>query len=154
MILARTFDLGTVRQIITSPEVYKHVSDDGSPQVSDYMPPSSSDVIYLGICEDNGIEGVFVLMPQNVATVEVHTCLRKSLWGASVEAAVRGIQWVWENTNFQRIVTNVPVPNRLAAKLSTRAGMELFGVNKASFLKDGHLYDQLMFGISRGATCR
>ncbi len=154
MTLCRTFDMDRVRQIITAPEIYRHVGDDGSPKAEDYMPPDNPAVIYLGVSDDGPVDGVFVLMPQNTATVEVHTCLTKPLWGQAVEACIRGIQWIWENTGYQRIVTNVPVPNRLAAKLSTRSGMEMFGVNKASFLKDGRLYDQLMFGISKGAACQ
>lgn len=154
MTVARTFDLNLVRDIITSPEVYRHVSDDGSPNPEDFTPATDPRVIYLGIAEGGALDGVFILVPQNAATVEVHTCLRKPLWGAAIEATKQGIRWVWENTNFQRIVTNVPAPNRLAAKLSEKSGMEMYGVNKASFLKDGHLYDQVLFGISREAVCR
>ncbi len=154
MTINRTFDMELVRQIITSPEVYPHVSDDGSPSAEEYRPPENQAVYYLGISDDGPLDGVFVLMPQNVACVEVHTCLRKPLWGIGVEAALRGIQWVWENTSFQRIVTNVPTPNRLAARLSLRAGMTLFGTNTGSFLKNGRLYDQMMFGISRSEKCQ
>jgi RimJ/RimL family protein N-acetyltransferase len=151
--VARTFDMELVRGIITADEVYRHVSDDGSPSAAEYRPPENPAVIYLSVEENERIDGVFVLMPQNVATVEVHTCFRRELWGNSVPATLAGIQWVWGNTPFRRIVTNVPIQNRLAAKLARCSGMELFGLNRASFLKGGRLFDQLMFGISREALC-
>ena len=154
MTIARTFDLDLVRGIITAPEVYRHVSDDGSPKPEDFTPAGDPRIIYLGIEDGGALNGVFMLVPQNVATVEVHTCLRKPLWGAAIQATKQGIRWVWENTNFQRIVTNVPAPNRLATMLSKKSGMEMYGVNRRSFLKGGYLYDQLLFGISREAVCR
>ena len=151
--VCRTFDMAAISRIMKSPEVYEHISDDGSPSVDDYQPIDDERVIYIGIEHDEEIQGVFMCVPQNSVTLEVHTCMTKPLFGRSVECASRAIEWVWQNTGFQRIVTNVPTYNKLAAKLSVRAGMKKYGLNPHSFLKHGVLYDQTLFGISKGVSC-
>jgi hypothetical protein len=46
-------------------------------------------------------------------------------------------------------VTGVPQGNRLAYRFAIAAGMEQYGVNEASFIRDGRMQDQICLGISR-----
>jgi RimJ/RimL family protein N-acetyltransferase len=57
--------------------------------------------------------------------------------------------WLWAHTSCRRLITNVPARNRLALRFAEAAGMERFGVNHASLLKDGKLQDQILLGLSR-----
>ncbi len=151
----RTFDMSEIRRIMTAPEVYSHISDDNSPAREDFQPVDDGRIIYIAISEKDGpMQGVFMCVPQNSICLEVHTCLTAPLFGRSVEAAMRSLDWVWENTGFQRIFTNVPAYNSLAHRLAKRAGMLLFGINQHSFLKNGKLHDQLMLGLNRGGVCQ
>ncbi len=150
----RIFDMDRIRQIMTAPEVYRHISDDGSPAPEDFQPIESDKVLYLAIePEGQTVQGIFMCVPHNSICLEVHTCLTSPLFGRSTEAALASLEWVWKNTGFQRIFTNVPIYNSLAHRLARNVGMILFGVNQRSFLKDGKLHDQLMLGLNREATC-
>ena len=149
----RVYDMDAIRKIVTAPEVYSHISDDGSAKAEDFTPADSEQVIYLGVKKDGDLRGVFAYIPQNAACIEVHTCLTRSLWGHSCEAAKESVKWIWENTRFVRIMTNVPTYNRLAMKLAVKAGMKKFGQNPRSFLKGGVLYDLVMMGISKESIC-
>jgi hypothetical protein len=147
---ARTTDMALVRSILTHPKLYPHLADDASPRPEDFEPIDHPAILYLLVSRGGIPLGVFMLIPQNAATLEVHTALLPSAWGsAAIEATKRGTEWVWENTAFSRVVTNVPAYNRLALRLAERSGMKRFGINERSFLKNGQLYDQIMLGISR-----
>jgi RimJ/RimL family protein N-acetyltransferase len=61
---------------------------------------------------------------------------------------------MFENTTAQRIVGAIPAYNRLAVQVVKRAGMEQYGLNPGSFMKHGKLEDQILYGISKEASCR
>jgi len=86
----------------------------------------------------------------NAICWEVHTCLLPCAWGERAYIAARALpEWIWRHTPCRRIVTNVPSSNRLALRFALRAGMTIYGCNKASYLKNGRLCDQLCLGLSK-----
>ena len=152
----RSFDYQLIRRIMTHPRIFPHISDDYSPAMSEYRPVESGQIWYVivrDIYPDAGPEeilGLWMFVPQNGVCWEVHTCLLPAAWGERGQRAARMLpDWIWENTHCQRIVTNVPTPNRLALHFALKAGMKIFGVNRESYLKHGVLCDQVMLGISK-----
>lgn len=137
-----------IRLIITEPHVYPYVTDDYSPAPEDYRPPEAP--AYMVASDEDTLLGLFALTATSGAIVEVHTCLLPAAYGdKAVEAANLVAEWVWANTKFNRIITNVPVINRIAMRFAERAGMKQFGVNEKSFLKHGVYHDQVMLGLTR-----
>lgn len=155
MKVMRTADMELVRAIITHPQVYPWVIDDGSPRAEDFEPAASvgSGVIYV-LVEIENARGVFAFFQQNSVTTEAHTCVLPSMWGKTHLAARAAIAWIFANTKFQRIITSVPADNPLAARLSIKAGMKLYGRNPGSFLRNGQLLDIDLYGISKEALCQ
>lgn len=146
----RSEDAGLIRSIITNPRVYPWLTDDSSPSREDFQPTIHPLVWYVLVWDEKELLGLFMLTGQGAACVEVHTCLLPNAWGERTVAAARGMsRWVWENTRSNRIITHVPIFNRLARRLAIQAGMRQFGLNEKSFLKRGQLYDQMLFGITR-----
>lgn len=146
--IERTADPGVVKMIVTHPKVYKYVTDDGSPAEQDYA-PDMTNARFLLAWDDSELLGLFALVPQNHATVEVHTCLLPSARGdRAADAAQELIKWVWNNTTFKRLVTCVPGYNRLALRFALAAGMTRYGINTRSYMKNGQLWDQIMLGLS------
>lgn len=139
---------GTVKMIVTHPKIYPHVSDDGSPRAEDFEPDDKT--AYLLAWHDNTeLLGLFALHAQNMATVEVHTCLLPDARGEKAAMAAQAlIKWVWANTTFKRLVTCVPGYNRLALRFALMAGMTRYGINTRSYMKNGKLWDQIMLGLS------
>ena len=148
----RTFDPELIRSIITNRWVYRHVSDDGSPNANDFKPFIDDSIIYLAVPGvDSEAAGIFMLHQHNLVCFEVHTCMTPKAWGLIArEAAQEVIEWMFNNTTCERIITNVPSLNKVASRFAIDCGMVKFGVNEKSFLKDGVLFDQIMYGISKG----
>lgn len=150
---SRTTDIDLVRSIITDPQVYRWVSDDASPEASDFQPaPADGDGVIYVLVESGAARGIFAFFRQNAATTEAHTCVLPSMWGRTHLAARAAVAWVFENTTFLRIVTSVPDDNPLAARLATMAGMTHYGHNPKSFQRRGRLLGVDLFGISKEAS--
>ncbi len=150
MTFERTSDYELVREIVTNPLTYDHVSDDGSPSREEYRPIESDSIWYMLVKDEDEMLGCFIFVPQNVACYEVHTCLLPTAWGSRAHTAAIGVrEWMFQHSPAMRIVTNVPENNRLALHFAKHAGLEMYGVNQKSYLKGGVLYDQIMLGVSK-----
>ncbi len=150
MKIERTRDEQLIRQIATADGVWEHVHDDQYGNKADYTPLMDERVIYLLASEGTLVMGMFMLMPQNGITAEVHTCMLPHCRGRdALEAAWLATEWTWANTNFLRVVTTVPSYNRPALLFSKLAGMREYGVNPKSIMKDGVLHDQHLLGRSK-----
>jgi hypothetical protein len=150
----RSFDYELIRSCITHPRIYKYLSDDYSPLASEYRPQEHAGIWYV-IARDvrdegSDLLGCWIFIPQNGVCWEVHTALLPCAWGERGQLAARLLPiWIWAASCCKRIITNVPTSNRLALHFAYKAGMEVFGVNRASYMKNGILYDQVMLGISK-----
>jgi len=143
------YDIELIAETMRHPRIWPSVSDDESPPPEDFEPIISDAVIYLGMFASGKFHGLFMLHPHNSVCWEVHTCLLPSAWGSAPVFAAECIEWVFGNTECQRLITNIPSNNPLAARLAASVGMMKFGTNPKSFLKNGILLDQHMLGISK-----
>jgi RimJ/RimL family protein N-acetyltransferase len=145
----RSFDYELIRSILVHPRVYPHISDDGSPAAAEFRPLQSDAVWYIVVRDGEEVLGLWMLHPHNSICWEIHTALLPNAWGERGLRAARLLpEWIWKNTLCRRVMTNVPDNNRLALRFAREAGMTEFGVNPASFLKHGELWDQVLLGIS------
>jgi hypothetical protein len=152
MTFERSQDYELIRQIITRPEIYRHVSDDFCPPAAEFKPAEHPAILYMLVRDGDELLGLWIFAPLNGVCCEVHTCLLPCAWGERARRAViEGTEWIWQNTPWQRIVTNVPRTNRLALKFALQAGLKIYGVNCLSYLKGGKLIDQICLGISKPA---
>jgi RimJ/RimL family protein N-acetyltransferase len=149
MIFERTTDASLVRSVLTDPAIWRGISDDSSPAREEYEPAMSETIWYVAVRDRAELLGLFVFVPQNAVCWEVHTCLLPHSWGDRAAQASREMSaWIWANTPCRRIVTTVPSFNRLALRFAKEAGLTQYGVNPASFIRDGRLHDQHLLGIS------
>lgn len=144
---ARTTDYQLVRRILTHPKVYPWLTDDFAPPPEQFQPLTLDCIWYVTVYDDNQLLGLWMLTPQTGVCCEVHTALLKA-GERGREAAKLMARWIWANTPFRRIITNVPSYNRLALRFAEAAGMKRFGLNAQSFQKHGALYDQILLGLS------
>ena len=150
MTIERTHDMPLVRSVITHEKIWPMVADDLAGAREDFIPLDHPATCYLSARDGDHLLGIWMLNPENSVTWDVHTCLLPSAWGAlAIKAACHAIQWVWDNTPCRRLVTKVPVFNRLALRFARMAGMVEYGRNPRSFLKNGELHDQILLGISK-----
>jgi RimJ/RimL family protein N-acetyltransferase len=149
----RSFDYELIRRIMTySQSIYDRISDDYSPPREQFRPHESDAIWYVIVRDGREVLGMWMFAPQNAVTWEVHTVLLPCAWGArGMQAALELPDWIWEHTTCRRIVTSVPSNNRLALKFAITAQMRVYGINEASYLKNGALLDQVCLGISAPA---
>ncbi len=139
----RTEHQELIKAIITHPGIYNDVSDDGAVDSKDYEPVIHDNIYYL-LCD----AGIFIYMPINSITWEVHSCILPKFRGKSLDSAKESVQWMFNNTDCKKIITHVPSFNERAYVYAKSAGLEDEGINKKSFLKDGKIYDQWVLGVS------
>ncbi len=150
LIFERTQDYDLIRGIMAHPRIYPHISDDGCPPATEFRPIEHPGVWYVLVRHQGELLGLFVFTPQGAACWEVHTCLLPHAWGRLARlAAAMMARWIWEHTPCRRIVTTVPVYNRLALRFAEEAGMTEYGRNPKAWLKHGKLYDTILLGMSR-----
>ena len=146
----RSKDYALIRGILTQPSIWRHISDDFSPEPDEYRPIESESIWYVMVWDGNELLGLWMFHPHNGICWEVHTALLPDAYGDRARAAAIGMtKWMWRNTPCRRIITHVPANNRLALRFAIEAGMEVYGTNPASFQKGGKLIDQICLGISR-----
>ena len=145
----RTLDYALIKTIITNPKIYPASTSDFSPPAKDYVVIAHPLVWYVLVKDGDEVLGVFTLVPDGVCW-EVHTSLLPVAWGKRAKAAANGIvEWIFNNTICQRIVTSIPDYNSLALQFARGAGMIVYGYNDKSFLKNGVLHARVLLGISR-----
>lgn len=145
----RTVDYGLVRSIITHPTQYQWAGDDFSPPAAEFKPNEDERIWYVLAMDGEKLMGMMMFLPQSSVCWEVHCCLLPACWGRTTEAARGAFAFLFRHTQAQRIVANIAAYNKLAIRLAVRSGMEMFGANRASWLRNGELHDQLCFGISK-----
>ena len=145
----RTKDTELIRRICTHAKIFPASSDDLSPSPAEWQPVEHDAIWYVLVKSEKTLLGLFPLFPQNSICWEAHLCLLPACYGKTTEAVEGMFRWVFSNTQCLRIVGSVPVYNTLAIRLAERSGMKRYGVNTKSRLKNGVLYDQVLFGISR-----
>jgi len=148
--LSETRNFPLIQQIVTNPAIYPFVSDDGSPAPEYWKAPEC--LKYCLVTDSDEVLGLWIFRYVRAALWDVHTCLLENARGKRAYEAVKmAPAWAWENLpGARRLITEVPVYNRPALIFALKAGMEKYGVNPKSYLKDGKLHDVVLLGISRG----
>lgn len=141
-------DMELVRQIVTTPAIFRAFSDDGCGPADKFQVPAKC-AYALARDEEGILLGCYGLEPRNFISLDIHTCLLPIAWGRAGEITSAFRDWLWQNASAKRITTRVPTFNRLALKLALACGMIEFGRDVKSFQKHGRLYDEILLGISK-----
>lgn len=142
-----------VREVMTHPRVYPWIGDDGSPAREEFRPNDHPALWYVLAFDGEDLLGLWLFVPLNAITWEAHTCLLPGHgFRRGRQAGKEVIEWLWANTPCERLVTSVPTYNRAALQFAKAAGMQEYGRNPQSFLKDGRRHDQILLGIGRNGA--
>jgi RimJ/RimL family protein N-acetyltransferase len=144
-----TSNFAHVCSIAKHPKIWPHLADDFTDKET-WQPTEHPAFHYLLVKDGDEVLGFFLLVAHSPILFEIHTALLPECWGARAREAAHGIvDWLWSNSQTQRLFTQVPAPNRLALKFAKRAGMQIYGCNEKAYLKNGRLEDLILLGISR-----
>lgn len=147
MKIARTHDMALVASIMGHPAIWPHIHEDGTDEP---MPLDHEAVNWMLVHEHGSVAGVFLVHPLTSVCYQMHTCLLPWTWGGVAQQAAQGLlSWAFTYTECQKMVTNVPAYNRAALRFARAGGMQQEGVNRASFMRNGELIDQIILGITK-----
>lgn len=147
MKIDRIYDMAFVKEVMMHPSIWRHIHDDG---VSEPAPQNLECLYWLAVSDEERKVGFFLVYQTNSFCFEMHTALLPEIWGEKAnQAAQLLLKWVFQNTVCEKIITLVPDDNKVAKRFALRNGMQIEGVNRASFKKDGRLLDQTMLGITK-----
>lgn len=151
MTFERTYNTAEIKAVMTHASIYPFITDDAAPAPEDFEPYVHSVLWYVRVLDGRELLGLFLLVPANSCTWDVHTCLLPSAWGTRGQTAAKElIAWFFETMpGAARLCTAVPAHNRLALKFAERAGMTEYGRNPLSYRRNGALQDQILLGISK-----
>ncbi|TNG03794.1 MAG: DUF2824 family protein [Gammaproteobacteria bacterium] len=144
MRITRTRDLSVINAVFKHPKYIDMLGDDGSENV-EY--PLLDSIYYLAVYDGVELAGLFMMVPQNAITIDTHGAFLPGFRGE--KARTGGLlmpSWVAKNTQFKKLVACIPSFNKAALAYASKLGYELEGVNRASFVKDGVVYNQCYYG--------
>jgi hypothetical protein len=145
-----TRDEGRIKALVTHPAIWKGIADDSSPRPECWFPDVNGERVWLVVRLDDEAIGLFAAEPRTKVLWVWHVGFLPKCCGDTGRKATKlFFQWIWENTSCVRLIGEVPKCNHLAFWFALRVGMRIFAVNPASFLRNGKLYDLILFGMSR-----
>lgn len=145
----RSQDYEAIRVLCTHSAIWPHVSDDFS-SLLQWQTPRDESVIYLLASDERGPFGFGIFHPKTHIEFQSHCAFLPRSYGAdALQSFKRMLEWMWANTTAQRLVGEIVRENRLAIRFARRAGFEIYGINKKSYLRGGVLHDQVCLGISK-----
>lgn len=148
MNIERTHDMVKVEAVMKHPAIWPHIHEDGTD--ADYRPVDHEGFHWMLVTEGAEDLGIFLVHARGEVCFEMHTCLLPTCWGRrAAQAAQLLAGWAFRETECRKLVTSVPAYNRLALRFAQAGGMRLEGINRASYLRNGELVDQIMLGITK-----
>jgi RimJ/RimL family protein N-acetyltransferase len=145
--IERTSDINTIKSVVCHKDIYDFISDDYSPCAADYEPFIDDSVYWLLIKDNSKLCGLFMAHQINGITCEVHTCvLPESRGNQTADYTSKLFDWIFSHTHYKKVITHVPSFNPRALLLAEKSGMSIEGVNRLSFMKNNHIYDQYSLG--------
>jgi hypothetical protein len=107
-----TQDWAEIEQVMNAPEVLAGICHDGKATV-DMAELQQGNRIFLRVVQRDVTVGVFMLVRALPGIYEVHTCLTAACRGAAaVRAGQLGADWMFVNTDAQRLYSFCPDSNR------------------------------------------
>jgi hypothetical protein len=142
-------DIEKVERVLKADEIYPNITDDGSMPVEEFT-----------ICESLKCELNYYLMPNenmlvcmhpmNSITFDCHVnVLNAGRNETLMDESKKVLDYIFSKTPCQKMIAFIPVKYVNVMRYAMRIGMKIEGDSKESYLKDGVLYDQYLFGLTK-----
>jgi RimJ/RimL family protein N-acetyltransferase len=144
----RTYDTDLVRSVFSSSRIKQRISD---VQVEEFDPASQEDLYYLACYRDDVVIGIVLFHPFNsLACCQGHVNYLKQYWGTDLhEYTKAAIKWMFENTDFIKIVALIPDFYSVVLNHALMAGMRIEGYIENSVISNGKVDNMTLVGIDK-----
>ncbi len=144
----RTYDERLVEEFIRSPDIWATVAEDGQ-EPEDFKADVDSEC-WLAIFAGDDFIGLFNLHATNTVTTAIHAhVLPEFRRKYSVKAGRVALKWVIDNSDYQKIIAEIPVIYPNVKRFAQAFSFVMEGCNRKSYLKNGDIIDQWIYGITR-----
>lgn len=135
-------------------ELWDYLRDDTTMSPEDFHAFLDDDARWYVSWEDGDIVGVYYAHRINTATWEVHTHVRPKFWGSGkgLSHSRAGLDAIIADTRALKIIATIPASAGPVLQVAESLGFEREGRRKESFLRDGILHDEIIFGLSTGIS--
>ena len=149
IIVRQTTESFLIKKILTDTELYKLISEDIGELSSDIDFSLLPNFYFLEAIKDDETIGIYVGHYFNNTTLQGHINILPSHWGDNVEVTGLCIEWVWNNTDYQKIIGFIPEDASVVIAHAISAGFSEEGRLKNSVVFNGNLQDQVIVGINK-----
>ena len=122
-------------------EIKIYLSDDGGELIQSGT--------FIGVFE-NEMAGAFLVKPWTDYCYEVHGGVAKKYWGRGPEICKAMGVFLFQKTPCLKIVAIIPEFNQLMRLTVRKIGMKQEGIITKSFMKRFRMWDQYVYGITKG----
>jgi len=148
----RTYDDHLIKAIMTLPEMWATVAEDGQSPV--LYEPNVEDEAWVLITKDGGEEliGAYRIHSHNSVTVEIHAqILPEHRKEHGKESGRTILKWILDNADpdCQKVIAQIPEIYPNVINFTKGQGFKEEGVNRLSYKKNGIIVDQVLLGITR-----
>jgi hypothetical protein len=147
-VVERTFDTALVHSIISNPKL--RAASYGTP-VEAFDPNSQPEIYYLACYRGEAVIGLVIFHPFNsLACCQGHICYLPEYWGTPLFCITAlAIRWIFDKTQFIKIVALIPDRYPLVLKHALHAGMKKEGYLVNSVISDGKPDNMTLLGINK-----
>ena len=149
MTVSRTWISPPIRLVIG--EVWAHIVDDSGARFEDYRPSIHDDSRWYITALDGQVAAAFWMRRVNGITWEAHANVRPKFWGQKrgTKMCRLAIEEMIRDTGARKVVALIPDSSPAVQRMAQAIGFKREGCNKDSWLKNGKLYNQIHYGITR-----
>jgi len=146
--VAATTDDGLIKAVLGHPVIWKTVSD-GDVKINDY-PIDHNDTVWLVMSVDNSIIAMYNFESLNKVSIRIHAHVLPAYREEySRQTGLEALRWVKDNESWvNKVIAEVPTLYPNVANFAISLGFKDEGLNRASYFKQGSIYDQWMLGIT------
>ena len=150
MQVERTFHVGLIYSLMTLPEIWATVAEDGQDPMQ-YVPDFQG-TCWLVMRVGGEPVALYAFEKVNGITVEIHAqVLPQYRKQYSMASGRKAIEWIWENAPWcRKIIAWVPELYPNVRDFAVANGFKIEGNSAQSYLKNDTVYDQWLLGLMRG----
>jgi RimJ/RimL family protein N-acetyltransferase len=142
-------DWNLIQGILTDPRLYSFMANDGAPPREDFSAGEGQYMAVLCCNEAGKLTGVFLIVPVDIGSAEIHFCFAPGSAWRMKEAGREFVQWVWRETSLDRLIGPCPSYNPLALRTAKAAGFREAGKIRAKQTKNGKPFHLILTAIER-----
>ncbi len=111
---------------------------------------------HLAVMVDGSLAGGVGCEPKRdigAGSAEIGWWLNPTWWGRGIAstAVTRFVEYCFTDLDLHRVEAGVFVTNPVSARVAEKAGLDLEGIARDAYLKDGRLVDRLHYGLARSS---